>query len=111
MPLALETGRRLSKRPSQTPRAETRKPGSGCRGTWWGATRSPCSNWPMNWQGSKWTWGWVMKAAAILRELKTLRQTQRDEGALLPTLPAADESLPLAGELAASFGALVEDFR
>jgi hypothetical protein len=52
-----------------------------------------------------------MTAASIRRELANLRQTVRDEAALPPSLPAADESLPLARELAASFGAMVKGYR
>jgi hypothetical protein len=52
-----------------------------------------------------------MTAAAIRRELANLRQTVRGEAALPPGLPAADDSVPLARELAASFGELVKGYR
>ena len=52
-----------------------------------------------------------MTAAAIRRELANLRQMVRGEVALPSSLPAADESVPLARELGASFGALVKSYR
>jgi hypothetical protein len=52
-----------------------------------------------------------MTAAAIQRELANLRQAVRGEVALPPGLPAADESLPLARALGASFGELVKGYR
>jgi hypothetical protein len=52
-----------------------------------------------------------MKPAAIRRELANLRQTVRDEAALLPALPPADDAGELARELAGAFGRVVEDYR
>jgi hypothetical protein len=52
-----------------------------------------------------------MTAASIRRELADLRRAVRDEAALPPSLPAADESVPLACELAADFGARLKGYR
>jgi hypothetical protein len=52
-----------------------------------------------------------MKPAALRRELEALRRTARDEAALLPGLPAADEGGALAGEMAAAFGRMVQHYR
>src|SRR5262249_51820116 len=60
-----------------------------------------------NCKGSSPSWGWAMKPAVFRRELANLRQTVRDEAALLPALPPADD----AGELAGAFGRVVEEYR
>jgi hypothetical protein len=52
-----------------------------------------------------------MKPAAFRRELATLRRTAREEAALLPSLPPADDAGELARELAGAFGRLVEGYR
>src|SRR5579871_6757926 len=105
------TGGRSSRRPRRTPRPATRRPGTGCQNTWWATSRSPWSSWPKNCKGSSPSWGWAMKPAAMRRELANLRQTVRDEAALLPALPLADDAGELARELAGAFGRVVKEYR
>jgi hypothetical protein len=52
-----------------------------------------------------------MKPAAMRRELASLRRTVRDEAALLPALPPADDDAELARELAGAFGRVLEEYR